>query len=412
MLLSRPLTSPQGSADLAAVIDQWCRSIVAKDLVTAEALRDDGYRVMLPGGQISSKAEELRMIASPEYRCESFGTENLHIEQSGDGALAFFDAVIEGEFGGRQETIRHPTRMTFRNRNGAWKVVEWHLSDWNAPPPQPPRRTLGAIVRRWIRGREPVPPSFEKLAWIPHRAGEDFSLPNTAGRTYEPEAPLPVPPRELWLGYNYLNHGKTHVDRMLDIARTSGFDFRPGDRILDFGCGAGRMIRHLQPLAETCEIWGTDISASHILWCKRNLSPPFHFATTTKVPHLPFEDRSFRFIYCGSVFTHIDDLADAWLLEMRRILAPGGRLYATIHDNHTMSLLEKGEGKWLGWLREKPVYQQSKESFDMFTVGRGADSQVFYDQAYFRKMVGDAFEVVSVTPEAYFYQTAFLLERR
>ena len=237
--------------------------------------------------------------------------------------------------------------------------------------------------------------------YLPYQPRADYAL---TGQSRDDPADFPIPPRDLWLGHNYPTHGKLQVETMLDIVRASGLTFAAGDRILDFGCGAGRMIRHLQSLAGTCEIWGTDISAKHVLWCKRHMQPPFHFATTTKVPHLPFEDRSFRLIYCGSVFTHIDDLADAWLLELRRILTPDGRLYVTIHDERTIELLDSTPQRpeWLRSVQARKTYRQSKGSFDMFTVGRGHDSQVFYNREFFLRTVRSMFDVVSVTPEAYF----------
>ncbi len=122
----------------------------------------------------------------------------------------------------------------------------------------------------------------------------------------------------------------------------------PGDRVLDFGCAAGRMLRYFGGVADRNEVWGVDIRAEHIAWCQEHLSPPFRFATTTTHPHLPFEDNSFRFIYACSVFTHIGDLEDTWLLELRRVLRPGGRLFATVHDNHTIELLSSSPpGHWL-----------------------------------------------------------------
>jgi ubiquinone/menaquinone biosynthesis C-methylase UbiE len=75
------------------------------------------------------------------------------------------------------------------------------------------------------------------------------------------------------------------------------------------------------------------------MWANRHLRPPFRFVTPTTLPHLPFADGYFQMIYAGSVFTHIADLADAWLLELRRVLAPGGRAYLTFHDSHTRTLL-------------------------------------------------------------------------
>src|SRR5437763_7108256 len=50
-------------------------------------------------------------------------------------------------------------------------------------------------------------------------------------------------------------------------------------------------------------------------------------------PSLPLPGRYFDVITAFSVFTHIDeDLESAWLLELRRILTPGGLLYVTIQD--------------------------------------------------------------------------------
>jgi SAM-dependent methyltransferase len=272
---------------------------------------------------------------------------------------------------------------------------------------RPWRQTSGAGSRSGGAG-------FQESAFLPYRPGENFVLPPIEPAV-GPDEPLPTPPKELWLGYYYPVHGAVHVETMLSIAQGSGYAPAPGERILDLGCGAGRMIRHLRPFADRCEIWGADISAEHILWCKRNLSPPFHFATTTKLPHLPFEDRSFQFIYCGSLFTHIDDLADAWLLELKRILAPGGRLYVTIHDEHTIDLFERNpqaEDSIVGGIAGSESFRRAKESFSMFTLGRDDLSQVFYNRSYFLGTLAPMFDVLSVTEEAYFYQTAILLARK
>ncbi|HKA66551.1 MAG TPA: class I SAM-dependent methyltransferase [Solirubrobacterales bacterium] len=110
----------------------------------------------------------------------------------------------------------------------------------------------------------------------------------------------------------------------------------PGDwswarkSVLDFGCGAGRAIRHLVPLAPECDLWGSDIDAQCIEWDKRHLSPPASFVVNEEVPPLPFPAGRFDLVYALSVFTHITTHWPAWLLELDRILAPGGRLIVTI----------------------------------------------------------------------------------
>jgi ubiquinone/menaquinone biosynthesis C-methylase UbiE len=252
-------------------------------------------------------------------------------------------------------------------------------------------------------------PGFQEVAYLPYRPREDFALLPRPVNEAEP-ADLPIPPEHLWIGYDYPAGGKAHVRRMLEIVEESGAAFAPGDRILDLGCGAGRMIRHLRHLARSCEIWGCDISAEHIFWCQSYLSPPFNFFVNTKVPHLPHRDGSFRLIYCGSLFTHIDDLTTTWLLELRRLLAQDGRAYITIHDAHSIELIEQQRPQLWQRMTGSPVFQEARGAFDMLTVGRDNASQVFYDRDYFVRLLETMFEICSVTPEAYAYQTAILVK--
>jgi ubiquinone/menaquinone biosynthesis C-methylase UbiE len=303
--------------------------------------------------------------------------------------------------------------------DGSWQgeslvMREVSATNTNRAPAHRANRTLGNRLKRALaragadRFRRP---SFQEVAYIPYEAREDFALPRSERNDPNP-VNLPIPPQHLWLGYNYPTTGKAHVRQMLEIAREDGFAFAPGDRILDLGCGAGRMIRHLKDLAQTCEIWGCDISAEHIFWCKRNMSPPFNFFVNTKVPHLPHRDGSFRFIYCGSLFTHIDDLTDTWLLELRRLLAPDGRAFITIHDAHSIELIEKQRPKLWQRVSRSRLFKAARGSFDMLTVGRDDGSQVFYDRDYFIRMLEPSFEICSITPEAYNYQTAVLVKSK
>jgi len=159
------------------------------------------------------------------------------------------------------------------------------------------------------------------------------------------------------------------------------------------------------------------------MWCQEYISPPFNFATVTTAPHLPFKDEYFDLIYCGSVFSHIADLADAWLLELTRIVKPGGRLYITVQNKHTVDLSINHPEGWGGspWMRDALLSHDrelnfTKQDFNMFTMFRGtaslglaAGGLVFYDIAYLRRHWGRYMNVLSVTPEAYGYQTAVVL---
>ena len=260
-----------------------------------------------------------------------------------------------------------------------------------------------------------------------------FIVPKPSIQHREPvdRRELPVPPRSLWGGFSserradeyFLHSGKVHFDKMKTILYESGFRIEDKDRILDFGCSSGRIIRWFVDYTEHCEVWGVDINAREIIWCQQNLSPPFKFATVTTSPHLPFEDNYFDLIYCVSVFTHIADLADAWLLELKRITRPQGRLFITVLDKHTADvtinqpekILDTGirvpeeRRDWLlSWDRE---HKFSALDYDMFTIGRGPESNVFYDINYLQEHWGRIFKIRSITLEGSGYQTALVLEK-
>lgn len=276
-------------------------------------------------------------------------------------------------------------------------------------------------LARWVRWRltgliEP----HALLKYRPHpRDALSYMVP--ARSTPPPDScpqGLPIPPPSLRMGYGtsaatYLAEGKKIVRTMRGIVRNAGADETTMRRILDFGCSSGRLIRWLKPLATQAEIWGVDITAHHIAWCKQHLSPPFYFALTTTMPHLPFEDGFFDLIYAGSVFTHFDDLTDAWFLELRRILRPGGLLYVTIHDNNTIRLLEGEYRDWpLASVLKNPQFVRHRATeFGMLSIGSRTTPQVFYDREYFERLMARLFAIRSYTENAFYYQSAVLLEK-
>jgi SAM-dependent methyltransferase len=103
-----------------------------------------------------------------------------------------------------------------------------------------------------------------------------------------------------------------------------------GKRVLDFGCGAGRAIRHFLDLAPQTELWGTDIDARCIEWNREHFGHGATFAVNGEVPPTELPTGYFDLVYALSVFTHLSTHWAGWLLELYRVLAPGGILVATI----------------------------------------------------------------------------------
>ncbi|MCX5880718.1 MAG: class I SAM-dependent methyltransferase [Deltaproteobacteria bacterium] len=239
---------------------------------------------------------------------------------------------------------------------------------------------------------------------------------------------LPIPPKHLWEGYaetedGYLDTGRVHVTRMVEILSQDNFQIQSDFRVMELGCAAARMLRWLADKAVSGEFWGVDICAEHIIWCQQNLSPPFHFFTTTTEPHLPFPDAYFDFVYAGSVFSHISELADFWFLELRRVLKNGGRLYVTIHDRNTIDRLFETNPTFFLSEELSKVDKETKilsTEFDMFAFAMFSNDEkrnpkgamVFYDIDYLKRKFQDIFTIKSITQEAYGLQTALLFEKK
>ncbi|HEX2023086.1 MAG TPA: class I SAM-dependent methyltransferase [Acidimicrobiales bacterium] len=149
---------------------------------------------------------------------------------------------------------------------------------------------------------------------------------------------LPLPPRRLVHRVGcprgtpgpldlYVARGREVRDAIVE-ALPPGWSFE-GRRALDFGCGAGRVLRHFLDEASTAELWGCDIHRPSIEWLAAHLCPPLHAFHHGDSPPLDQPDASFDLAWALSVFTHITDTWSAWLLELHRVLRPDGLLLVT-----------------------------------------------------------------------------------
>src|SRR5439155_20413507 len=117
-----------------------------------------------------------------------------------------------------------------------------------------------------------------------------------------------------------------------------------GKRVLDFGCGAGRTLRHFLDEAKRAEFYGCDIDRPSIEWLEEHLSPPLHVFQSGELPGLPQPDEFFDVVYAFSVFTRLTDHWAGWLLELHRVLKPDGLLFATFLNRPHWQEYEQGEG--------------------------------------------------------------------
>jgi glycosyltransferase involved in cell wall biosynthesis/SAM-dependent methyltransferase len=135
-------------------------------------------------------------------------------------------------------------------------------------------------------------------------------------------------------GYETLHQAFLAFSLFKKIINNHHKDIRSCDRILDFGCGWGRLIRFFLKDIEPEGLWGIDCYEEAITICKNsNLRCNFESIDVMPPTHLP--ENFFDAIYLYSVFSHLSEEAHmAWLLEFRRILKPGGVVIATTRPRH------------------------------------------------------------------------------
>jgi SAM-dependent methyltransferase len=141
---------------------------------------------------------------------------------------------------------------------------------------------------------------------------------------------------------------------------------KPTDRVLDVGCGCGRMAMPLTRFLTTGSYEGFDILPELIDWCQQNITPiypAFHFQLAelhhdlysknaelkSKNFRFPFSDDFFDFTFLTSVFTHLlqEDLEN-YTREIARTLRPGGTALITffILNEESERLMHTSDAKF------------------------------------------------------------------
>jgi ubiquinone/menaquinone biosynthesis C-methylase UbiE len=192
------------------------------------------------------------------------------------------------------------------------------------------------------------PPAHDLLARLPGPAVETLRALRTAlYRAVSPGAAAldlmagraPQPP--LWLRRHAgpVRASPGAVRHTGEIIRTFGL-LRPGDLMLDVGCGWGSMAQELgDALGASGRYLGLDVHVPSIAWARRHfacdrrlefiaarVASPFGNAAGPPAEDVrfPLPDAMADFVLAKSLFTHlVTTEAKAYLSEVRRVLRPG-----------------------------------------------------------------------------------------
>ncbi len=101
---------------------------------------------------------------------------------------------------------------------------------------------------------------------------------------------------------------------------------RPGERVLDLGCGAGRFLAALREAG--AEPIGVELAEAAAERARAN-APGIDVRLVAEDGSLPFGHGEVDLVWCSEVLEHVPDVAHI-LLEARRVLRRGGRMLVTV----------------------------------------------------------------------------------
>lgn len=183
--------------------------------------------------------------------------------------------------------------------------------------------------------------------------------------------------------------GQLGAQALVEVMAKQGKSLRQLGKILDFGCGCGRVLRCLKDQAGD-SLHGADPNVAAIRWCQKHLGFA-EFRASALEPPLPYSDAQFGLIYAFSIFTHLTEtLQMRWMAELGRILAPGGYLVVTVHGDKTLHHLSQDQ---------RDEYRKGRLVTVKPDLVGANDCVIYHPEAYVRRSLARDFEVIDFIPE-------------
>lgn len=145
-------------------------------------------------------------------------------------------------------------------------------------------------------------------------------------------------------------------------------DLQTGESLLDVGCGSGLLLESLSRTSPGADLYGVEPSLAMLAAARRKLGDKA-ILKQGQAEKLPFPDQSFDIVVSTSAL-HLFQYPLAALVEMKRVLRPGGRVVITdwCGDYLTCRLYDR-------WLR-------LVDSAHNKTLGRGAIHRLLHEAGF------------------------------
>ena len=216
--------------------------------------------------------------------------------------------------------------------------------------------------------------------------------------------PLPATSdRESYYGPHHFSYWASGLREMRNLLQCAKYYDLEVNTYLDIGCASGRVVRHFAINSDTKRIIGCDINRRHIEWILAYLPGTIEVFQNTSIPNLPLEDSSVDLISAFSVFTHIENFDLAWMMEIKRILRPGGIAWTTFLSEQIWVEMKETSALYKNWSKHPEFAARRQEinsNFDKMVFrtrnDRSYTSIVFYHTDFLCNRWGRILNVLDV----------------
>lgn len=209
---------------------------------------------------------------------------------------------------------------------------------------------------------------------------------------------------------SYLVGGASIARRFEDfLEQQYDQSFSDFSSVLDWGCGSGRVSRHLHQ-QEGIELWGADVDGDNIKWCKQNL-PRGNFVQVPLLPPTSLPSNYFDLIVGISVLTHLNEENQfAWLEELKRISKPGSILILSVQGLPQMGLYQPTADVIRRVEEEGFVVTGRNDALDEVIDNQSYYINVIQSRGYLREKWGRYFTVLDIVDALAANQDAVILK--
>ncbi len=214
-----------------------------------------------------------------------------------------------------------------------------------------------------------------------------YQASNNAFKNNNPGFPMPPDSLLFETGslhyHSYQNSGQEAAAEIESLCKV--FSNSPIHSILDWGCGTGRVTRHLPDYFLGAKITGADVNPSCIQWLQNNIQGIEWIQSST---NLSGETKSAQYdlIIALSVLTHLPTNEQAnWLNILHSLLNTKGLMWLSTHGKNYLYQL---------------THQQKKQLAEQGILTLGADKKgsrqmrTYHSYSGMKQLLGQDWEIV------------------